>query len=400
MSKIKPKIKRALSRIGMLDFVYSLTDQYKRFIPKFRKAKIEDQDVGGEYDKIKNYHRPEKIAVNKSNPVISEIEINKNCNLDCVMCNTSLSKRPDFNMKLDLFENILIKMKKLGNRVTTLHTIGEPLMNKDLFKYFELLRKYKMKVFLSTNAIPLNEKNIRKLLDWTDVIYTLRFSIDGSTKDVYEKIRVNGDFDILIRNLETFKRINNGKIHVSMNSIVSTDTKEQLAHHLSFYSKYVPMENMILSLVNGLSPDNSYFFKHSTFKNHIVRQVPCGQFEGGINVLNDGSVTACCRDYQGDLVYGNIGTQEVSEVLEGEKLKQLIAEHNDRKIPKGSLCSTCYEVDKRIVKVFKLFQISLVAMYKDNWDIDAMQSKFNDFFTLFQNSMPPKEEFLKILKPN
>ena len=85
--------------------------------------------------------------------------------------------------------------------------------------------------------------------------------------------------------------------------------------------------------------------------------------------------------YQGDLVYGNIGTQEVSEVLEGEKLKQLIAEHNDRKIPKGSLCNTCYEVDKRIVKVFKLFQISLVAMYKDNWDIDAMQSKFNDFFT-------------------
>ena len=112
MNKIKPKIKRALFRIGMLDFVYFFTDQYKRFILKFKKAKIEDLDVGGEYDKIKNYHRPEKIAVNKSNPVISEIEINKNCNLDCVMCNTSLSKRPDFNMKLDLFENILIKMKK------------------------------------------------------------------------------------------------------------------------------------------------------------------------------------------------------------------------------------------------------------------------------------------------
>ena len=123
------------------------------------------------------------------------------------MCNTSLSKRPDFNMKLDLFENILIKMKKLGNRVTALHTIGEPLMNKDLFKYFELLRKYKIKVFLSTNAIPLNEKNIRKLLDWTDVIYTLRFSIDGSTKDVYEKIRVNGNFDILIKGNSVQKKV-------------------------------------------------------------------------------------------------------------------------------------------------------------------------------------------------
>jgi len=393
-------LRKALSKIGLINTILFFLNHYRSLVSEFKKIKYTDQDICDEYDKIISYQQ-KKIVINKNNPSIDVIEINKNCNLDCIMCKTSLSKRPDFNMSLNLFENILKKMKRLGLNFTTLHTIGEPLMNKNLFKYFELLRKYKIKIFLSTNVIPLNEKNIIKLLKWTDIIHTLRFSIDGATKDVYEKIRLNGKFNMLIRNLDTFKKMNNRIIrNIHINSIVSKDTEKQLAYHLFFYSNYVPMENIHLSLIDGLSPDNSYFLGHSSLKNHIVSRLPCSKICSHIKILNDGSASACGRDYNGDLVYGNIAYQDIPELLHSKKLEELAEQHNNRKIFSNSLCVSCYKVDSRVNNLFKLFSNSLVARYKNNWNVDLMQLKFNDFFSLFEKSIPSKNDFLRIIKPN
>ena len=87
------------------------------------------KNPGDQYDLIVNYIPP-KIHVDKENPEVVSIEINKNCNLNCTMCNTELSTRDDFNMSLELFENIVKKMVSKGLFLTRLHTIGEPLMNK------------------------------------------------------------------------------------------------------------------------------------------------------------------------------------------------------------------------------------------------------------------------------
>ena len=397
----KSLIRKTLSSIGLLDTSFYLLDHYRSLVPD-KKIKYTDQYICDRYDQITS-SQPPKIVIPKSNPMVGQIEINKNCNLDCIMCNTSLSLRPDFNMSLDLFENILKKMKRLGLRVTTLHTIGEPLMNRDLFKYFELMRKYRIKIaILSTNVIPLNERKIAKLLKWADIIQILRFSIDGATKDVFEKIRLNGKFDMLIKNLDTFKKMNNGIIkNIHINSTVSDDSKNQLAYHLDFYSKYAPMENIHLTLVDGLSIDNTYFFSHSPLKNHIRSRLPCSQISSGMRILNDGSASACCRDYNGDLVYGNIADQDISELLESKKLEDLATQHNNRKIlDKNLLCASCYQVDPKIKSLFMLFTKSLVSINKNNWDIDLMQSKFDDFFSLFQKSIPSQNDFLRLIKPN
>jgi len=105
---------------------------------------------------------------------IGEIEINKNCNLNCAMCNTGLSTRPQMNMELDLFERAVLFAKSMKNPRTSLHTIGEPLMNPKLPQYFEILRKYGVEVFLSTNALLL-EKRLDLLIENADLIYDLRF---------------------------------------------------------------------------------------------------------------------------------------------------------------------------------------------------------------------------------
>lgn len=45
---------------------------------------------------------------------VAEIEINDSCNLDCVMCRTSLAKRPKGLMELGLFEECVAWMVEIG----------------------------------------------------------------------------------------------------------------------------------------------------------------------------------------------------------------------------------------------------------------------------------------------
>jgi MoaA/NifB/PqqE/SkfB family radical SAM enzyme len=373
-------------------------------VPYF-DAMIRERDraliLAQNYDRIMNSVFEPKLHSDLKQLEINEIEINKNCNLDCVMCNTSLSERPQRNMELELFENVVMTTKSLGQRRVALHTIGEPLMNPLLEDYFKILRKQGMKVFLSSNGLLLH-KRLELLFNYSDIIDELRLSIDGATKETYEKIRKPGKFDRLIENLEHLHRENGEKKRlgkVTIASIVSSDVKSELAYHLSFYSRYVGIRNIDMNLVSGLSPDNSYFLENSILKKHIQPWHPCDQlFSSIMHVLNDGRTTACCRDYNGDLVYGNIRQNTPSELINNEKVLELRKQHLEDRIPKGSLCSNCYRVDPRVSRLFKLFVSELVGRFVNQWEVPKMQARFDGFFAAFQQGFPSKKGFLGLIQ--
>jgi pyruvate-formate lyase-activating enzyme len=332
---------------------------------------------------------------------IGEIEINKNCNLNCAMCNTDLSTRPQMNMELDLFERAVLFAKSMKRPRTSLHTIGEPLLNPRLPQYFEILRKHGVEVFISTNALLL-EKRLDLLIENADLIYDLRFSIDGASKETFEKIRVRGQWERLIRNLDYFRERTKDLQpfrQLRISSIVSEDVRHELARHLDFFSRYVPMRNIDLNLVGGLSPDNTYFLTRSILKNHIVPWPPCDQlFSSTMHVLNDGRVTACCRDYNGDLVYGSLRDGAPAELINNENVLELRRQHLENRIPKESLCASCFRVDPRVSKSFKLFVSALVGRFSKTWDVPRMQDRFEEFFTLFSRGIPDSDTFSDLLR--
>ena len=134
------------------------------------------------YDAIVNEVYNPQLIQRVEDVHIAEIEINRNCNINCVMCNTSLSTRPQFNMDMELFEHAVKYTKDQWGGHTALHTIGEPLMNKNLPQYFDILRKNGVKIHLSTNALILH-KHLDLIIDYSDIIYEFRFSIDGASKE-------------------------------------------------------------------------------------------------------------------------------------------------------------------------------------------------------------------------
>lgn len=115
-------------------------------------------------------------------PPIGNIEINQNCNLNCIMCNRGTYHSPNIQMDINLFKKIIHYGKSQGQNTFGFFHLGEPLLNPQLEKYFEVLREEKVFTHLSTNGL-LIERKINLLCDYSDVIRSIRFSIDGASKE-------------------------------------------------------------------------------------------------------------------------------------------------------------------------------------------------------------------------
>ena len=353
------------------------------------------------YDKIINCQDASSITADVNKMHIGEIEINNTCNLNCVMCNPCLSERPKINMDLDLFEKVVKYLKQMRSPRTSLHTIGEPLLSPRLESYFEILRKHGVKILLSTNGM-LIDKKLDTVFKYADIIDSIRFSIDGATKETYEQIRTPGNFDKLVSNLDLFKEENSKHRYIDkiwISSIVSLDVQHELAYHLQFYAQYTDMKNIDFNFVSGLSPDNSYFLEKTILKKYIVPWYPCDQvFMPTFHVLNDGSVTPCCRDYNGDLVFGNINDNTPGELINNEKIMDMRKQHLGKKIANSALCRNCFRIDPKVSSLFALFYTTLINKYQQSWNIDAMQQRFDEFFYLFEKEIPNFKTYSRLLR--
>lgn len=83
--------------------------------------------------------------------------------------------------------------------------IGEPFLNKDFLRMIEYLKNRNKHVSFSTNFTLINERTAKEIVKLgVDQIYS---SIDGATKETYEKIRVGATFENVIRNIRSLMQI-------------------------------------------------------------------------------------------------------------------------------------------------------------------------------------------------
>jgi len=143
-------------------------------------------------------------------PTMMELELSNQCNLECIMCNGKLSsgirknrdKLPPMPM---MYDDTFVK--QLEEFIPHLEELrfngGEPLAQKIVFEICETVSILKpdLKINIATNGTVYNDR-VKELLDSCNVY--LNISIDSLIKERYEDIRINGDFDLLMKNFEIF----------------------------------------------------------------------------------------------------------------------------------------------------------------------------------------------------
>jgi MoaA/NifB/PqqE/SkfB family radical SAM enzyme len=153
------------------------------------------------YLKVKREYRQFREVVT-SYPYILRIEPVSACNLSCPLCPTGAGQfdRPATMMSENAYESLLEELRDFIFFVR-MYIWGDPLLNKNLSRLVAMTEQRGIGSEISTNlSLPLTDAAIDRLIEaglgWLIV------SIDGATRDTYQKYRRNGDFNLVVANSE------------------------------------------------------------------------------------------------------------------------------------------------------------------------------------------------------
>lgn len=135
-------------------------------------------------------------------PPLLEFETTTRCNLKCIMCEHTYWNEKCNDVTFEQFKDVVNQFKLRWIGVTG---IGESFMNKDFMKMLGYVKKQDIYVELFDTFYFVNENIAWQLLNMG--VDRIIISFDAATKETYEKIRVNSDFDLVVENIRTIFRL-------------------------------------------------------------------------------------------------------------------------------------------------------------------------------------------------
>jgi radical SAM protein with 4Fe4S-binding SPASM domain len=268
-----------------------------------------------------------------SKPFAISIEPTTACNLGCPECPSGLRQfnRKTGNLKLDLFTKVIDQMKE-HLIYLTFYFQGEPYINPDFLDMVKYANQSKIYTSTSTNAHFLNTDNaIRTIESGLDKLIV---SVDGTTQEVYEKYRINGDLNKAldgIREIVKWKdKLNSNKPKVVMQFLVVKHNEHQI-NEAKKLAKIVGADSIqfktaqIYDYVNGspLIPDLDKYSRYKMnrngkyeIKNRLSNQ--CWRMWHSCVITWDGQVVPCCFDKDAKYKLGNLSNQSFDEIWYSE----------------------------------------------------------------------------------
>ena len=292
---------------------------------------------------IYHRYRYEKFPILKkidNYPPCLQIEPSSICNFRCIFCfetdKTFTNKKSGHmgTMKFEDFKEIIDDAE--GNiQFITLASRGEPLVSKSISKMISYTSGKFLNLKLNTNASLLNEEICNTIL--SDTVKTLVISADAADKDEYSKIRVNGDLNKIVKNLELFnsikeKHYKNSKI-ITRVSGVNFSKDQDFDKMSNFWKNFV---------------DQIVFVKYNPWENSYLApkskiDEPCSDLWRRMFIWWDKKVNPCDVDYKSKLSVGKY-EKNISEIWNSKNYNKLREMHLSKQRKKILPCNSCIVV--------------------------------------------------------
>ena len=247
-------------------------------------------------------------------PSIVYVESSNWCNFACPMCPTTMMNRPNLNMEFSTWQTAIDQLDPRYTELVCLHSDGEPLLNKNFPHMVEYAKAKGLRLYTSTNASTLTEKNAHVIVD--SGFDVLNISLDAVSKDVYEVVRVGGTFEKTMENVKRFLEIKgNRKPTVLVQLIEMPENEHQARDFLSYWEPYrkqgvIPVIKKMIDWFNEV-PDiiDNYNW--------------CDRPWFGMVVQSNGDVFPCTHDFEGIYKLGNVKDAHLYDLWNGEKMVAL-----------------------------------------------------------------------------
>ena len=286
-------------------------------------------------------------------PKVLRIEPASKCNLACVHCPTGVIEMARDVMKLEIFNKILIEIKKNKEKIKTivLYHGGEPFLNKNFFYMLEEIKKINENFYIKTvsNGNVLNEKIIHKIIE--SDLNLIEFSLDGESADDNEKIRKKSKTSKALKNIKYLLKLkkdllkNNLEIKICSTQFyknkndVKSDENPETANWIleNFKDEDVSFKNFFAMQWPSMTEKLNGFEK-VTAKNEEDKDY-CDHVVNTLTIRSDGEVVPCCYDLTTELSMGNIASNSLEEIWNNSKYNKLRESINSKKYI--SICNNC-----------------------------------------------------------
>jgi MoaA/NifB/PqqE/SkfB family radical SAM enzyme len=276
------------------------------------------------------------------------IDFATKCNLRCPMCPVWGS---DDNNAIDAVKGIMPAdgATRLLDEISPARPLiqpnmyGEPLLIPNLRERLLDMKARGIAIAFNTNGLTLDDDLAKFMVEIE--LDSISFSIDAVTRETLEKIR---GIDKVEKIEAAVFRMLAARGDRELPRISVSFTLQQANRHEE--QAFVERWSGIADCVRvGL------IFEHGTFPDMKPpeKRLPCPTLYKTMPVHNDGTVTVCCLDGFKDTNVGNVFTEGVKAVWNGEQFAKVRYYHETEQWDKVPFCASCngwaqYEFDEEV----------------------------------------------------
>ncbi|MBU4331491.1 MAG: radical SAM protein [Planctomycetes bacterium] len=329
----------------------------KEVIQNMRDNSYSETEINNEIKKLlikleKNgFYEDANVVDSKEDQKGLQLYLTNKCNLKCCHCYIDAGTKNKKELTISQWENILDEYSNTYEGKVTF-TGGEPLLYPGIYDLLKKAKSNGLTVELFTNGTLINEKNVKKVVEYLDMV---QVSLDGASAQINDKIRGNGVWKKVVHAVNLMGKIKPQMLIVIAMTIMpgnAKDIEENIDKLLKLFKFEVRLKIGLL-IITGRADKNLDFpnniiaeqvmtkILNGIYKKRLkgMRKITpnmrihnCGYGEI-ITILSNGEIYPCALPNYG---IGNIRNISLSQAME-TFLKNKTASN----IENLEICSCC-----------------------------------------------------------
>jgi radical SAM protein with 4Fe4S-binding SPASM domain len=220
----------------------------------------------------------------------------------------------------------------------------------------QLARKKRIFVATSTNGHFLNERNVNEII--MSGLNHLVISMDGTDQQTYEKYRVNGDLETVIKGIKELvaakKAANSNTPFIELQFLVMRHNEHQMKQ-MREYAKQAGINKLSFKTAQVYNFDATSTIIPTLKSKSRYRQTSGGKWVMANKIRNrchriwsslvitwDGKVVPCCYDKNADHQTGNLLDEPLSEIWKNQHYTDFRRQVLKNR-PENVICRNCGE---------------------------------------------------------
>ena len=268
------------------------------------------------------------------------------------MCATGVGvvKRKKGYMEDQVF-NKIVKEIEYYNTPIRFVRCGEPLLHSKIIEYIRILKSIGSIVHINTNGFLLDEDMMDNLLDVG--LDSIKFSFQGVDRRSYTEMRNKDFFQELLNRVRVLyeKRGDVDKPFIQVSTTITYESPEQVKNFREKLNNNVDLLTVGRTILEYIDiekcklndRERSMLLYLKKQESVVKKHLECPEVFDKLSINWDGTVSACCWDYDNKMLVGDMKKNSLKQIWESQRMHEfqsLLADmrHNDLE-----LCSMCYD---------------------------------------------------------